>query len=105
MGESRKNFVGIDLGTTYSSISILDEQQKPQPLKNARGRYITPSVVFFPEEGLPPIVGGAAISPGCEQPERFVEHAKRFMGSPKKTWEVDGVPYTPVDISAIILAQ
>ena len=45
------------------------------------------------------------VNPGITEPEPFVEHVKRFIGSSKKHWEIDGVLYMPVDISAIILAQ
>ena len=39
--------VGIDLGTTFSVISRLDDLGRPQTLINAEGDKITPSVVFF----------------------------------------------------------
>jgi molecular chaperone DnaK len=36
--------------------------------------------------------------------ERLVSHAKRRMGS-EKLWDIDGIMWTPVDISAIILRK
>lgn len=97
--------VGIDLGTTYSSIGYLDEADKPQPIENAEGEFATPSVVYFePNQTVPPIVGRDAIEPGFCHPERFVAHAKRHMGT-AKYWEIDGILYAPVDISAIILRK
>ena len=39
--------VGIDLGTTYSSIAQLDDEGNPQLIKNVDGRDITPSVVLL----------------------------------------------------------
>lgn len=37
---------GIDLGTTYSCISYIDEYGKPVVLKNSDGDHTTPSVVM-----------------------------------------------------------
>jgi molecular chaperone DnaK len=105
MDSSQRKLVGIDLGTTYSSVSCLDESDKPHPVLNRYGKSTTPSIVYFPEGGQPPLVGRDAIKPGCVRPERFVEHAKRYLGSDEVAWEIDGVLYTPVDISAIILAR
>jgi molecular chaperone DnaK len=39
--------VGIDLGTTYSAVAVVDEYGKPIVLKNSDGQTTTPSVVFF----------------------------------------------------------
>jgi molecular chaperone DnaK len=105
MNSSQRKLVGIDLGTTYSSVSCLDEADKPHPVPNRYGKLTTPSIVYFPDGGQPPLVGRDAIKPGCMRPERFVEHAKRYLGSDEAAWEIDGVLYTPVDISAFILAH
>lgn len=101
----KRNRVGIDLGTTYSSLGCLDANDKPIPIADANGDFATPSVVYFPEGGKSPIVGWRAIERGAERPERFVAHAKRYMGSSDVAWEIDGLVYTPVDISAIILRK
>ena len=42
--------VGIDLGTTNSAVSVLEEG-KPVIVPNEQGKLITPSVVAFLEEG------------------------------------------------------
>lgn len=41
--------IGIDLGTTYSAVAILQEDGKPAILPNIEGQNITPSVVLFPD--------------------------------------------------------
>ena len=41
------NLVGIDLGTTYSAISRLDETGRPEIIDNSEGENITPSIVLF----------------------------------------------------------
>ena len=64
-GVLHKTF-GIDLGTTYSCISYVDEFGKPVTVKNAENDRITPSVVFF--DGGSVIVGKVAKeTPGCIQ--------------------------------------
>lgn len=39
--------IGIDLGTTYSAVSVLSETGQPTILMNQDGDNLTPSVVFF----------------------------------------------------------
>ena len=43
--------VGIDLGTTYSAVSQLNEAGEPMALKSAAGQKTTPSIVLFGEQG------------------------------------------------------
>ena len=52
--------VGIDLGTTNSLIGAMDAGF-PVLFADAAGRRLTPSVVYFPEEGEP-IAGYGALS-------------------------------------------
>ena len=40
------SFIGIDLGTTYSSVSYLDDTGRPQMISNIdRGQNLTPSCI------------------------------------------------------------
>ena len=50
--------VGIDLGTTYSAVAILDEKDCPQTLLNAEGDRTTPSILLFEGENI--VVGKQA---------------------------------------------
>ena len=44
--------VGIDLGTTFSAVAVMDEKTgKPIIVPNAEGETITPSVIQFTELG------------------------------------------------------
>lgn len=51
---------GIDLGTTYSVISTLDDNGMPKIIANQEdGSDLLASAVYFPEEG-DPVVGETA---------------------------------------------
>lgn len=99
------NLVGIDLGTTYSSLCCLDSELRPKPIPNTEGEYATSSVVYLKEDGSGVIVGRDAMEPGIARPERFLTNAKRYLGMPNVGWEVDGVLYDPVDVSAFVLRK
>ena len=51
-------FVGIDLGTTFSAVSTLDETGRPVIVHNQNGHNITPSCVM--EESGKIVVGETA---------------------------------------------
>lgn len=98
--------VGIDLGTTYSAVAVLDDAGIPVILRNATGGSTTESVVLFEHSGGAdtPIVGGIAKRQAGVRPDDVVQHVKRYMGDP--SWRFDSatdVQYRPEEISAIIL--
>lgn len=95
--------IGIDLGTTFSSVAGI-KGAYAQPLANSEGETLIPSAVFFKGDGSV-IVGKDALDLGTYEPERLVANAKRLMGSTRPCIEVDGIWYSPVDISAMILRQ
>jgi molecular chaperone DnaK len=96
--------VGIDLGTTYSSIAYLNAQGEPVSIPSSEGEFSTPSAVLFEQDGSI-VVGAEALRNAIISPLRVVQYAKRYIGDREKTWEIDGRRYTPVDISAFILSQ
>ena len=51
--------VGIDLGTTYSCISYLNEHGEPVTLPNQEGELATPSAVLFDDQQI--VVGTEAL--------------------------------------------
>lgn len=96
--------VGIDLGTTYSCISYLNEHGEPVTLANQEGELSTPSVVLF-DKGGEVIVGTEAQRNAVVKPSRVVENSKRWMGDETKTWDIEGTRYNPVDIAKYILEK
>ena len=68
--------IGIDLGTTYSCVAVMEHGQ-PVVIPNPEGGRTTPSVVAFGKERL---VGTLAKRQAVLNPEMTVYSIKRFMG-------------------------
>jgi molecular chaperone DnaK len=100
----KKRVYGIDLGTTYSCISYVDESGRPVVLANSQGELTTPSVVYF--EGKSNIVVGKdAKDVAAMYPKQVVSKVKRCMGTDGWNFEHAGQNYRPEQISAFILRK
>jgi molecular chaperone DnaK len=95
-------FVGIDLGTTYSVVAYVNEQGKPEVIANERGKVTTPSVIYFGAGG--PIVGDEAKEQQAAGETEVASFFKRSMGDDQFLLSFDGRDYTPIDLSALVLA-
>ncbi len=116
--------IGIDLGTTNSCVAVM-EGNEPIVIANSEGRRTTPSIVGFAENNERK-VGDPAKRQAITNPTRTVYSIKRFMGetydritkerervpysvirgennTPRV--DIDGRPYTPQEISAMILQK
>ena len=87
--------IGIDLGTTNSVVSVL-EQGQVKIIPNAEGQRTTPSVVAYTKDGGEVLVGAAARRQAVTNPKRTVFSAKRFIGCKftEREDESKKVPYT-----------
>jgi len=100
------NIVGIDLGTTFSALAILNTIGKPEIVPNADGERLTPSAIFFDEENSDIIrVGIEAINSRRLNAERSVRWVKRNMGDSKYHKRIDKKDWTPVELSSLILKK
>jgi molecular chaperone DnaK len=102
-----KKVYGIDLGTTYSCISYMDEHNKAVVLSNSEGERITPSVVYFEDigEAKPNIVVGTAAKESSKlYPNDVVAFIKRQMGTDIPFYHGDE-KYRPEEVSAYILRK
>jgi molecular chaperone DnaK len=116
--------IGIDLGTTNSVVSVMENGQ-PTVIVNQEGARTTPSVVGFGKDGER-LVGQVAKRQAVTNPENTVFSVKRFMGRKfsEVTEETKRVPYavtqtsggdaritvrgkqySPPEISAVILQK
>lgn len=93
-----KKIIGIDLGTTNSCVSIM-ENGEVKVIANPEGNRTTPSVVSFKNGEI--IVGEAAKRQAVTNKDT-VASVKRHMGSAYKE-HVNGKDYTPQEISAMVL--
>ncbi len=95
---------GIDLGTTYSCVSYIDEYGKPVVLKNSDGDHTTPSVVMV-ESADNIIVGNEAKRSIEIEPDKTVQFIKRKMGKEKDTVTLNGIEYHAPEVSSMILKK
>ncbi len=95
---------GIDLGTTFSALAVLNELGKPETVPNADGERITPSTVFFAEDGVI-LVGEEAVNACSSEPKNGARWVKRSMGLDYFPDEVNNKKWTPAELSAFILKK
>jgi molecular chaperone DnaK len=98
--------VGIDLGTTFSALAVLNSIGKPEIVPNAEGERITPSAVYFDEEDSQAIrVGIEALNSRYLCPDRAVRWIKRHMGETSWHKKIDNREWTAVELSSLILKK
>ena len=98
-----EKIVGIDLGTTFSAISHINENEVPDLITNEDGKRLTPSVIFYDDGKF--IVGEYAKMNALAVPDNAVEFIKREMGKPITEYsrEFGGKEYSAEDLSAEII--
>ena len=99
---AKEKVLGIDLGTTFSCMAIM-EAGKPIVIPNAEGGRTTASIVAFTKEGER-LVGSLAKRQAVTNPQRTIQSIKRKMGTSEKI-HIDTKDYTPQEISAMILQK
>ena len=99
---AKEKVLGIDLGTTFSCMSIM-EAGKPIVIPNSEGGRTTASIVAFTKEGER-LVGSLAKRQAVTNPQRTIQSIKRKMGTSEKI-HIDTKDYSPQEISAMILQK
>ena len=97
------NYIGIDLGTTFSAVATLDETGRPLIIANEDGINITPSVVTI-EGPNKSTVGELARQMLWTDPDKTKGRFKRDMGT-SETYQLNGEEYTPTALSALVLKK
>jgi molecular chaperone DnaK len=91
--------IGIDLGTTYSCVAVVEDGQ-PKVIPNKGGYRTTPSVVAF-EEGGRRLVGQLAKRQMVTNPKNTIYASKRLIGrkfdSPEVKKALASYPYEIVE--------
>ena len=87
--------LGIDLGTTYSAMAVIEGGQ-PKIIENAEGNRTTPSIVAMSKAGEK-LAGLLAKRQAVTNPENTIFGIKRLMGhnfeDPEVQKDVKSVPY------------
>lgn len=96
--------VGIDLGTTFSTLALLDAEGNPVPIANEEDDVETPSLIVLAESGHV-IVGPSRMRAAMEDPDHIVDRVKRHMGASDYKRTFDGHEITPEFLSALILKK
>lgn len=96
--------VGIDLGTTFSTLAQLDAEGNPVPIANEEDDVETPSLILLAENGHV-VVGPSRTRAAMEDPSNVVDRVKRHMGNVDFKRTFDGHEITPEFLSALILKK
>ena len=102
------NIAGIDFGTTFSAIAILNEIGRPEIVPTGDdGSRILPSAVYFKPDGSGCLVGEGAVNSrkehGCY--DNCVRWIKKEMGEAEYSVSIMNDSYSPSEISAMIIRK
>src|SRR5688572_13834066 len=95
--------VGIDLGTTYSVVAMVDEFGQPQIIPNSDNERTTPSVVYI--DGDSALVGKIAKDQTHIYAGNTAQFIKPHMGRRRKRFSLGGHEWSAEELSAIILRK
>ena len=95
--------VGIDLGTTFSALSYIDDSGRPVVVYNEDGQNITPSCVHEIEKNTF-VVGESARKEWGVSKKAAAARFKRDMGT-TKTSKINNHEFSPTDLSTFVLKK
>ncbi len=97
-----REVIGIDFGTTNSAAAFI-EFDVASIIENGEGERVTPSVVYFKEDGKV-VVGSVAKRNIIANPERTVKSIKRLMGTDHRV-QIGNESYPPEYVGAHIIKK
>lgn len=95
--------IGIDLGTTYSAMAIVNEHGRAELIPNSDSDRLTPSAVFFDDDLI--LVGQEAKDKALTHPQQVALFVKRQMGKPNGVIFHRQQILSAVDVSALIIKK
>ncbi len=98
------NTVGIDLGTTFSTLAQINDEGEPVPIQNEDGDVETASLILLTDTKHV-IVGPNRSRAAIADPENVVERIKRMMGVVNYKRTFDDHEITPEFMSSLILRK
>jgi len=102
--QSADRIVGIDLGTSYSALAVLQEDGQPRVINNSSGSPLTASVVLLGSADRAEVDPSAEVL-AASQPEQRVLAIKREMGNPRYALRHGNRRLTPELLSSLILTR
>lgn len=99
------NIAGIDLGTTYSGIAILNSVAKPEIVPNGEGERLTPSAVFYHEGSNKYFVGAEAKNSAGGDPKNIAREFKRNMDDESFRKKLGNKEYNASELSSMVLKK
>jgi len=79
--------LGIDLGTTNSLVAVC-ENGRPRVIHDKNGEVLVPSVIYWTDEALSPVIGREAKRQRLRDATHTVSSVKRFIGRGKSDLDV-----------------
>lgn len=95
--------IGIDLGTSFSAVAIVDQTGRPKIIPNKDNEALTPSCVVQRSDGVME-VGEFARRQWGNAPETAAARFKRDMGTSTK-FHISGKPFSPTQLSTFVLKK
>ena len=95
--------IGIDLGTSFSAVAVIDETGRPRIVPNKENSHLTPSCIVETSAGVME-VGEFARRQWGNAPETAAARFKRDMGT-SKTFSISGKLFTPTQLSTFVLKR
>ncbi len=99
---AQQHSVGIDLGTTFSSLAYVDSDGRLTSLPTGDGGFTVASAIYFKSEHEV-VVGNEALEYSMISPDRVARKFKRDMCKQGAGFECDGRTYRPEELSAMVL--
>lgn len=103
---------GLDLGTTFCCLAVLDSTGRPEVIKDQLNNADTMASAIYVEFGTNEVsVGNDAKEAGLDNPSRSCQFYKRYIGRSESDMEpgkfkrfiVDDQEYSPVTLSAMAI--